>query len=364
MARSSMRISAFEIPTSSPETDGTLGWDKTTLVTCELTNGDVTGFGYTYADISTAQFVRAHLASIVNKADPLEVGATFTKMEVAVRNLGREGVAATAISAVDMAAWDAKARILRTSLVDLLGARRRKVDAYFSGGFISYSLRELHDSFAERKREGFPRFKMKIGRESDVLERVRVAREAIGNDAELFVDANGAYDRKRALEVAEAIARFDVRWFEEPVSSDDLEGLAFLRGRAPAKMSIAAGEYGYTARYFERMLASGAVDVLQADATRCGVTGFLRAAALCEARSVPLSAHCGPSIHAHLGCVPPTMIHVEYFYDHQRIEGELFDGVVVAKEGKLEPARNIKGLGLTLRRSAADRYRIYDETVS
>ena len=134
---------------------------------------------------------------------------------------------------------------------------------------------------------------MKVGREPGRdPEHVRVAREAIGPDAELYVDANGALSHMQALRFAERFAEdFAVRWFEEPVSSDDLDGLALLASRAPAGMDIAAGEYGYMLDYFERMLSAGAVTCLQADVTRCeGITGFLRVAALCQARSLELSA--------------------------------------------------------------------------
>jgi L-alanine-DL-glutamate epimerase-like enolase superfamily enzyme len=161
------------------------------------------------------------------------------------------------------------------------------------------------------------------------LDRVRAARKTIGSDAELFVDANGAYSRKQALAFADAFAKFGVSWFEEPVSSDDLEGLRPLRKRAPAGMDIAAGEYGYDLFYFRRMLEAGAVDVLQADATRCaGITGFMRVSALCEAHSLPLSAHTAPSLHAHPCCALAPVRHMEYFHDHVRLEHMLLDGAL------------------------------------
>jgi len=164
----------------------------------------------------------------------------------------------------------------------------------------------------------------------------------------------------QALQLASRFAAEQhVSWFEEPVSSDDLAGLARLRERAPEGMEIAAGEYGYHAQYFQRMLAAGAVDVQQADATRCGgVTGFMQAAALCEAHQVDLSAHCAPSLHCTLGCAAPRFRHIEWFHDHVRIEQQLFEGAPRPREGQLTPDRARPGLGLTLRSAEAARYAV------
>jgi L-alanine-DL-glutamate epimerase-like enolase superfamily enzyme len=360
----SVRISAFEIPTDSPESDGTLTWDSTVLVTVEAQADGVTGLGYTYADLATSHFIRSHLARLLLGADPMAVGATFRAMQVAVRNMGHAGVAAMAISAVDAACWDLKARLLELPLVDLLGALRPEVPAYGSGGFTSYSIGQLQEQLGAWKQQGFARVKMKIGHEAGVLERVRAAREAIGSDVELFVDANGAFDRKRALGLADGMAPLGVVWFEEPVSSDDLDGLRFVRERAPANMDVAAGEYGFETRDFERMLTAQAVDVMQADATRCGgITGFLRAAAACEARGIRLSAHCAPTLHTHVACAAPNLVHVEYFQDHQRIEQMLLEGATVARRGVLVPDRSRHGMAFSLRRGEAERYQVFDETL-
>jgi L-alanine-DL-glutamate epimerase-like enolase superfamily enzyme len=200
---------------------------------------------------------------------------------------------------------------------------------------------------------------MKIGRQPrDDAERVRAARGAIGADVELFVDANGAYTRKQALAQAERFAEQRVSWFEEPVSSDDLDGLALMVERAPAGMAIAAGEYAYQIYDFRRLLQSRAVDVLQADATRCGgITGFLKAGALAEAWNTPLSAHTAPSLHVAVCSALPNVVHIEYFHDHVRIEQMFFDGAARAVDGVLRPDRTRPGLGLDLKRADAERYR-------
>jgi L-alanine-DL-glutamate epimerase-like enolase superfamily enzyme len=359
-AISGLRVAAYKIPTASPESDGTAEWDSTTLVTVHVDARGTIGFGYTYADLATAKLIDDRLKDIVIGRDPFAIDAAWAAMIRSVRNLGRRGIAAMAISAVDNALWDLKAKMLGVPLVTLLGSVRESAPVYGSGGFTSYSIDELRQQLAGWAADGIPRVKMKIGRDARAdRERVAAAREAIGNDCELFVDANGAYSRKLALEQAEFFSAFDVRWFEEPVSSDDLDGLRLLRDRGPASMEIAAGEYGYELMYFDQMIAAGAVDVLQADATRCcGITGFLKTSAICEARSMPLSAHCAPSLHRPLGCALLPLRHLEYFFDHARIESMLFDGFAAPIGGALVPDISRPGLGVELKRQDAEQFRV------
>jgi len=303
---------------------------------------------------------RADLHVVVTGRNALDVPGCWEVMVHAIRNLGRPGIASMAISAVDVALWDLKGRLLDVALVTLLGAVRDAAPVYGSGGFTSYSLDQLQAQLGGWVEQGIPRVKMKIGTHpADDLGRVRAAREAIGPAAQLYVDANGAYSRKQALAQAEAFSEYGVVWFEEPVSSDDLEGLHLIRDRAPAGMDIAAGEYGYDLWYFRRMLDAGAVDVLQADGSRCaGITGFLRAAALTESRSMKLSAHCAPSLHVPACCAIPLLSPIEYFHDHVRIEHLLFDGALTPVDGALHPDRARPGLGIEFKRADAARYAI------
>lgn len=355
-----IEVSAFRVPTDKPESDGTIAWDHTILIVVEASAGGHRGLGYTYADLATARLIHEVLCPLAVGAEAFAVTAVNETMARALRNLGTPGIGSMAIAAVDSALWDLKARLLDLPLVSLLGPVREAVPIYGSGGFTSYSPEELAAQLEAFCRDGLTMVKMKVGREpSEDVRRVRTARAAVGGDAQLFVDANGAYARKQALAMAEAFAELGVSWFEEPVSSDDLEGLRLLRDRAPAGMDITAGEYGYDLHYFRRMLEAGAVDVLQADATRCrGLTGFMRAAALCEARSMPLSAHCAPSLHVHLGCALSPVRHLEYFHDHLRIEQWLFDGAPRPRGGALAPDLSRPGLGLDLKRADAARFAV------
>lgn len=350
-------VAAYRIPTATPESDGTFEWDATTLVVVHIGGGGKRGFGYTYADAATAKLIET-LAEHVCGKNALDIDRIWADLIRSVRNLGRRGIAAMAISAIDAALWDLKAKLFGVALVDLLGSVRDAAPVYGSGGFTSYSIAELQEQLGGWAAAGIPRVKMKIGRDAKAdRERVRAAREAIGGDCELFVDANGAYTVKQAISQAEDFAKSVVAWFEEPVSSDNLVGLRFIRERVP--MDVAAGEYGYELQYFDEMIAAGAVDVLQADATRCcGITGFIKASALCEARSIPLSAHCAPSLHAHLGCALLPLRHLEYFFDHARIESMLFDGALTPRDGALHPDRSRRGIGVELKEGDAGRFAI------
>jgi L-alanine-DL-glutamate epimerase-like enolase superfamily enzyme len=354
-----MQVSSYSVPTDFPESDGTLKWDKTTIVIVELRGGGAHGLGYTYADASVADLIRTKLAEVIRDANAMDIPRTWQTMTGAVRNLGRSGIASMAISAVDIALWDLKARLLDLPLVRLLGAVRDCIPAYGSGGFTSYSDEQLSKQMSQWADAGFLVVKMKVGRNPDSdLHRIRIAREAIGHRAALFVDANGAYSRKQALALAHQFKNeFDVRWFEEPVSSDDLEGLRLMRDQGPPGMDIAAGEYGYDPFYFRRMLDAGAVDILQADATRCGgISGFLNVDAQCIARPIPLSAHTAPSVHMHVCCAAASARNLEYFHDHQRIESMFFEGYIRPQKGELRPDLSRIGLGLELRRSDVQKY--------
>lgn len=354
----STRVSLFTVPTDAPEADGTFSWNKTTMVLVEVAAGDQMGIGYTYGDEAVASLIHTSLVELLENKDALATGEIWSAMLWKIRNLGRPGVASMAISAVDSALWDLKAKLLGLPLVVLLGKCRDRVPIYGSGGFTSYSIKQLQKQLGGWASQGIGMVKMKIGTHPEQdADRVRAAREAIGPNVQLFVDANGAYSRKQALAMAERFAELDVRWFEEPVSSDDLEGLRLIRDRAPACTEIAAGEYGYDQYYFQRMLAAGAVDVLQADATRCeGITGFMRASILAQSVHIPFSAHTSPSVHCHPCCALTEVRHIEYFHDHARIEQMFFDGAARPTDGYLTPDLSRPGMGLELKRKDAQRF--------
>jgi len=351
----------YVIPTDAPEADGTITWDATTMVLARARAGAVEGIGWTYAAAAAGQVITGTLAGVVTGRSALDVPGACESMIRAVRNIGRPGIAATAISAVDIALWDLKARLLGCPVASLLGQARASVPIYGSGGFTSYSDQQTRDQLTGWvERDRIPRVKIKIGEswgsnERRDLHRVALAREVIGDGAELFVDANGGYTVGQAVRVAVRMAEFGVTWFEEPVSSQDLAGLAAVRRQVLP--DVAAGEYSWSLADSAHLIAAGAVDCLQLDATRCGgFTEFLRGAALAAAHNLQVSGHCAPNLHAHAGVAAPNLRHVEYFHDHQRIERMLFDGALNPDGGILTPTPE-PGLGMALRDADAEKYR-------
>ncbi|MGW3568201.1 enolase C-terminal domain-like protein [Streptomyces sp. NPDC000941] len=355
-------VTAYTVPTDAPEADGTLAWNETTVVVVEARGAQTTGLGWTYAPADAGSVVHDLLRGEVLGRSALDVAGANEAMSRAVRDAGRPGLVACAISAVDLALWDLKARLLGVPLVRLIGAVRETVPVYGSGGFTTYHDTHLATQLTGWVRgHGIDRVKIKIGEdrgravERD-LARVRHARETVGPHTELYVDAGGAYTRKEAVRVGHALAEQGVGWFEEPVSSDDLEGLRVVRDAVVC--DVAAGAYGYDLPYFARM--APVVDCLQADATRCGgLTVWLRAAAVAEAHGLELSAHRAPHAHAHAAACVPNLRHIEWFHDHVRIEAAYFTGALDPTGGTVRPGANGEpGHGMTFQHEAATPYRV------
>ncbi|WP_173578390.1 enolase C-terminal domain-like protein [Acetobacter fallax] len=347
---------AFTLPTDSPEADGTMAWSATTIIAVHVTAGECVGLGYTYSDASVAHLIEGSLKEKIIGSDPFSPERLWDELQTVVRNMGRAGIAANAISAVDTAVWDLKAKLLDLPLAVLLGARRDHIEIYGSGGFTTYSDQQLTEQLHDWvQRDGCRAVKIKVGREPDRdRHRLAVARQAIG-DAALFMDANGALNVKEAIALGRmAREAYGVCWFEEPVSSDDPEGLALIRPHLPAPMELAAGEYIYDVDNARNLLSLRSVDVLQADVTRCGgITGLLRVADLADIFHIPFSAHCAPALHLHVLCAMRNLRHLEWFHDHVRIEQRLFDGAPIPKNGRIAPDLTRSGCGLALRHADA-----------
>jgi len=363
---SSGKISAYRIPTEQPESDGTAEWNATTVLIVELAAGGSQGLGYSYCHQAAASVAEELIRETVIGKDVFDIRAIHAALDRKVRNWGRPGLVSNAISAIDTCLWDLKARLLDQPLVNLLGRVRNEISGYGSGGFTSYTERQLIDQLTGWAAEGFEAVKMKIGRDpARDVQRVAAVQKALKGRAELYVDANGAYTRKQALHKSKQFADLGVRWFEEPVTSDDHLGLRQIVEQAPPIMQIAAGEYIYVLDDARLLLEAQAVDVLQADVTRCGgVTNFLKIGHACEISHFPFSAHTCPSLHTSLCCALVPAINLEYFHDHARIEQMIFDGAVIPKKGKFQPDLSRPGVGLELKRADAQKFQILSMSVA
>ncbi len=358
-----VRAAAYVVPTDAPEADGTLSWDSTTLVVCEVRAGGSTGLGYTYAHEACVSLIESKLAPVVTGRDVLDVPGSWLAMQREIRNLGRPGLVACSLSAVETALYDAKARLLDVPLASLLGRCHEVMPIYGSGGFTSYDDEQTRAQLQRWVHEQrIPRAKIKIGeswgdRVDRDLHRVALAREVVGDGVGLYVDANGGYSVAQAVRVGQALAEQGVTWFEEPVSSDHLAGLRQVRSQVTP--DVAAGEYGYHLPYFAGMLEAQAVDCLQIDVTRCGGYGeWLRAAAVAASYNIDVSGHCAPNLSTHVAVATPNLRHVEYFHDHERIERMLFDGVLEPGDGAMRPDLSRPGHGLSFKHADAERYRV------
>lgn len=350
--------SAYCLPTPEPQSDGTAEWDSTTIVIAEVHGGGRIGSGYTYADKSAAIFIASVLAPALDGVEAFDGPAAMAAMRKAARNHGLSGLAIMAISAVDAALWDLRAKLIGVPLASLLGRSRAEAALYGSGGFTSFSIGELKEQMSEWANSGFRAVKMKVGRDPEQdFTRMRAVREVLPASVSLFIDANGAYTIKHAVDVARRLPELNVSWLEEPVSSDDLDGLRLIREMAPG-VEIAAGEYGHDIFYFRRMLEARSVDVLQVDATRCGgISGFLQACTLAQAFGLDVSSHCAPALHVHACCCAANFANMEWFADHVRLESIFFDGVSQPRGGMLSPPAG-EGLGLVLRAADVEKYRV------
>lgn len=347
MSIEKIEVKYFKIPTKTPESDGTLEWLSTGLVTVELHAQGSTGLGYTYADKSTAEFIVEHGIPHLLKKNVIDHCMLFDELKKNSRNLGNAGISSMALSAMDIALWDLKAKVLNLSIQDLLGHKRKSAPFYGSGLFLNNDMSSIQNQIQHFQKKGIKKFKMKIGDGlATDFERIRLIKDLLEEDAELFVDANGFYGHKEAMTLAMSLAEWNVTWLEEPVSSDDISNMQLLREGFPSTVNLVAGEYCYQISDVLRLLKEKAIDIIQFDATRCeGVTGLLRASHLAYAYNIPVSTHCAPLLHGNLGLCIENLYNCEYFYDHVLIEESYFSSQGEYKSGEFLPAPEQKGFG-------------------
>lgn len=348
----------FRFPATQSESDGTLTWDATTAVVVTVSAGHEHGLGWTYSSPAAATVVDHHLAALLRGADPADITDAGARMRKACRNFGTAGVVAHALSAVDIALWDLKARLLELPLTSLFGKVREAAAVYGSGGFVNLNDEQLTEQVINWEAAGCTAVKIKIGVDTArAIDRITLVDKLVSARTRIMVDANGAYTPGEARRMGYELDRLGVCWFEEPVTSDDPAGLRLVRDAL--RCDIAAGEYIYSETDAARLVE--VVDCLQLDVTRCGgYSGFLRCAALAAARHRDISAHCAPALHASIAAAVPRLRHVEWFADHARLEPLLVDGAPQVVEGRLAPRGTEAepyGHGMRLADSAAS-YRL------
>lgn len=337
------------------------------------TDGGVSGIGFvTGLEVAHGSEIRTIDLIIREGLRPMLLGEElfrteriWDKLYRGTLRFGRRGAAVRAISAVDIAIWDAIGKANNRPLWQLLGGYREQVPAYATCGFYSAGkgVDGLVDEAVRYAGEGFGAIKVKVGKASPAedIARVGAVREAIGDSVKLMVDANGAWDTMTAVLMARKLERFDLHWIEEPVMPDNLEGYEAVA--AATSTPIAAGENEYTRYDFKELLQRKVLKVIQPDVTRVGgVTEWMKIAHMAEAFGVPCAPHAVQEIHAHLVAAVPNATFVEYYApDHalQRFLDQLFleprETKLVRSGHILPPAR--PGLGLQISGEVLEKFR-------
>lgn len=353
-------VSACTVPTETTESDGTLNWKSTTIVIVQLAAGETWGLGYTYGNPGLKSFA----VDLINKAvideDAFSITGIWGKLVQLVRNEGRTGESSMVISAIDNALWDLKAKLLQLPLLSLLGQSRERVEGYGSGGFNSYTHEQLEHQITSWLEQGFKKMKVKItGNLEHERARLSFIRRLCGPEVQLFVDANEACDKKVAREFADLLKELKIIWFEQPIFAYDLKGMHDFKLQMPTGIYLTTGEYVYNLTDLSNILQADAADVIQLDVTRCeGVSGFLKCSNLCEAYDVPISTHCAPALTVSPACSVGGLKHIEYFFDHARLENMLFDGVPQPRDGYFKPDLSRLGNGLILKKREIEKFEV------
>jgi L-alanine-DL-glutamate epimerase-like enolase superfamily enzyme len=334
--------------------------DTREFVTVELgTDQGIEGLGVTFFGGALTPALKAAvdaLGQLVQGEDPMHVEAVAAKLRQAAGTAGPGGVFTLALSAIDTALWDIKGKALGQPVCALLGGLRDRVPTYASGALMRpHPVDYLAKAGPRLVGMGFRQMKMQCGSEATVagsVERVRVMREAIGEDVDLMCDINQLWSVNQAIEIGKRIEPYHLFWLEDPVAHDDYQGLARVADNLTTP--IAAGEYHYGIRPFRHMLEARSIDVVMIDLVRVGgITQWMKVAGMAEAFNLPVVSHLIPEIHVHLVAAIPNGLTVEYMPWTLR----LFEETPVLADGKLAVPKK-PGLGLTFSAEALKRYQV------
>ena len=351
----SVDVHLVSVPVKGGLTDATRKVEEIgfLIVRIHTTQGQE-GLGVTYHEVggeATRELIMRNMVHKLIDRDPFETEALWWEFFHYLRGVGRKGLMYCALSAVDIALWDLKGKILNLPLYRLLGGNKTQVPVYASGGWTSYDDDQLIDEMLTISQRGFSALKFKVGVEGgsninrDVV-RVRKVREAVGPDIKILVDANNCFDAATAVQLANRIRDYDITLFEEPVFADDIPGLA--RFRRGTDIPLATGEHEYTKFGIRDLLLHEAADIVQADGARAGgYTEMLKIAALTQAWNVKFAPHAMEHIHLNLMAALPNGFMLERLLMFEELTHHVFKHAPKPINGFME-VPDLPGLGLSL----------------
>ncbi|WP_102348929.1 mandelate racemase/muconate lactonizing enzyme family protein [Bacillus sp. Marseille-P3661] len=342
-----------------------------TLVIVKTDEGLI-GLGETWGGGSpSVEHVKQVSSFFINK-DPFDRELLFKKSMNSLYHLGHGGLHIAALSGIDMALWDIIGKACNKPIAKLLGGQsRNKIMAYASTGYLSEtsSTKELANQIEYAMEQGFKAVKIKIGVNPEFdRERVKLTRQIAGDDVLILVDANGNYKRDSALKCAKLIEDFNIHWFEEPVSPEDIEGFRYLKDRTD--IPIASGEALFTRYGFREYFEKGLLDYVQPDISKCGgITEALAITTLAQTYNLNVSAHVwGTAIgvaaamqfmsylpsHPHT-LNEPSPILFEYDTSNNPLRTDIVHENIIVKDGFIEVLEG-SGLGITLNNELINKY--------
>ncbi len=353
----------FQDATMFPSLSGAKGWDElfVHVSTDEGIDGFAPGGRGASVDSIRAVIEKGLKEALINE-DPFDIEYLWNRMFWLVRGYGRKGVAFCAISAVDIALWDLKAKALGLPLYKLLGPYTNSVPIYGSGGWTNLSEKELVEEQLSYVERGIPRIKMKVGKdfgnaEEEDIRRLAVVRKAVGDDVEIYIDANNGYYAKQAIRMAQQFEEYDVKWFEEPVLADDIDGLAMVS--KSINIPVATGEHEYTKFGFKELISRGGADIVQPDVGRIGgVTEWMKVAHLAHSYNLPVAPHAAQLVHLHLACATPNLKVVEYLGILEVGDKFFYTDFPEPENGMWSPYPDRPGLGLELNTEVVKKYKV------
>lgn len=336
------------IPTIDPTAKG-----RSQLFVHIHTDEGVIGLGMAPGLRAIREVIHENLSPILVGQDPFMIEKLWQDMFWRVRGFGRKGLAFQAIAAIDIALWDLKGKVLNQPIYRLLGPAHESVPIYGSGGWTNYSEAELVAEQTAYVERGIPRVKMKVAKnfgqsEREDIERLAAVRDAVGDDVEIYVDANNGYKAKQAIKMSQIFEQFDVAWFEEPVLADDIPGLAQVS--QATTIPVATGEHEYTKYGFRDLLVAGAVDIVQPDVHRVtGITEWMKVAAMADAFNLPVAPHAVSLVHLHCAMATPNLKVVEVLGAEEQSNGVWWTEVPpYGDDGTWKPFADRPGLGLEI----------------